>query len=196
MQENTTRLLAEVHACTRCAAHLPLGPRPVLQAHAKARILVVGQAPGRKVHQSGLPFSDPSGERLREWMGIDKATFYDPLRIALLPMGFCYPGTGRSGDLPPRMECAPTWRARLLATMPDIQLTLLLGQYALAWHLQEASSTTLAATVRAWRDHWPRVLPMPHPSPRNNRWLKRNPWFEAEVIPRLRQRVQHVLRAA
>jgi uracil-DNA glycosylase len=193
MHAATEALLQEVRACTLCAAHLPLGPLPVLQVHARARILVAGQAPGRKVHQTGLPFNDPSGDRLRNWMGIDKAIFYDPMRIALLPMGFCYPGTGTSGDLAPRAECAATWRVRLLQTMPDIELTLALGQYALAWHLERPGARTLTQSVLAWRDHWPRFVPMPHPSPRNNLWLKRNPWFDEELIPRLRERVQQVL---
>jgi len=187
------RLLGEVRACTLCAAHLPLGPRPVLQVHPAARILVVGQAPGIKVHAAGIPFHDASGERLREWMGVDRSVFYDARRIALLPMGFCYPGRGRGGDLPPRPECAATWRARLLATMPDIRLTILLGQYALAWHLPGQAGATLTQTVQDWRAHWPRLLPMPHPSPRNNLWLRRNPWFEREIVPQLRKRVQDLL---
>jgi uracil-DNA glycosylase len=193
MRDATQNLLREVRACTLCAAHLPLGPRPVLQAHARARILVVGQAPGRLAHGTGLPFSDPSGDRLRAWMGIDKETFYDPLCVALLPMGFCYPGTGDSGDLAPRSECAHVWRAPLLATMPDIRLTLVMGQYALAWHLHQSRSSSLERTVRAWRSYGPAVLPMPHPSPRNNLWLRRNAWFEREVIPWLQQRVRQVL---
>lgn len=186
-------LLRQVRTCRLCAAHLPLGPRPVLQAQAAARILVVGQAPGRKVHDTGLPFNDPSGERLREWMGIDRSVFYDARRIALVPMGFCYPGTGRSGDLPPRPECAAAWRARLLAGLPAIELTLVLGRYAHDWHLPGAPSRTLADTARAWRERWPHLVALPHPSPRNNLWLRRNPWLEAEVLPRLRERVRQVL---
>ena len=187
------KLVSEVRACRLCELHLPLGPRPVLQVQPGARILIAGQAPGSKVHQSGVPFDDASGDRLRDWMGIDKATFYDARRIAILPMGFCYPGTGKSGDLPPRPECAATWRAKLLARMPDVELTLVVGQYAQAWHLKDAAKANLTDTVRAWRDHWPRVLPLPHPSPRNNIWLKRNGWFEAEVVPALKKRVQDVL---
>ena len=186
-------LLREVRACALCATQLPQGPRPVLQAGASARILVAGQAPGRKVHASGVPFDDASGERLRQWLGLDRPQFYDPRHIAILPMGLCYPGTGRSGDLPPRPECAPKWRARLLAAMPDIELTLVIGQYAMAWHLADAKKASLTETVRQWRDHWPRLLPMPHPSPRNNLWLKANPWFEREVVPSLQARVQEVL---
>jgi len=189
---NTTlqRLLREVRACTICTAHLPQSPRPVLQAGATARILIAGQAPGRKVAASGVPFDDASGDRLRAWMGIDKAAFYDPDFIAILPMGFCYPGTGTSGDLPPRAECAATWRARLLEQLPSIRLTLVIGTYAQAWHLkQPGTGANLTATVGAWRTHGARVLPLPHPSPRNNGWLKRNPWFEADVLPELKARV-------
>jgi uracil-DNA glycosylase len=192
----TTRLpqlLEEVRACTLCAAHLPQGPRPVLQADARARILIAGQAPGSKVHASGVPFDDASGERLRQWMGIDRAAFYDPSLVAILPMGFCYPGTGKSGDLPPRRECAPQWRARLLQALPRIELTLVIGQYAMAWHLPDAANSTLTEIVRAWRDHWPRVLPLPHPSPRNNIWLKANPWFEDDVLPAVHARVRSLV---
>lgn len=183
-------LLTEVRACRLCEHHLPLGPRPVLVAHRQARILVVGQAPGTKVHQSGIPFDDASGERLRQWMGLDRSAFYDPLLVAFLPMGFCYPGRGTSGDLPPRPECAPAWRAKLLAQLPHIKLNLLVGQYAQAWHLGAQRKTTLTETVRAWHDYGPATLPLPHPSPRNNIWLKRNPWFELEVVPVLRAQVQ------
>lgn len=190
---NTTlqRLLREVRACTICSDHLPLPPRPVLQAGATARILIAGQAPGRKVAASGVPFDDASGDRLRAWMGIDKAAFYDRDFIAILPMGFCYPGTGTGGDLPPRPECAATWRARLLEQLPSIDLTLVIGTYAQAWHLKPAGSgANLTATVSAWRGHGERVLPLPHPSPRNNGWLRRNPWFEADVLPELKKRVR------
>lgn len=185
-------LLTRVRACRLCAAHLPLGPRPVLQAHASARILIAGQAPGRKVHASGIPFDDASGERLRAWLGITRATFYDPRQVAILPMGFCYPGTGRTGDLPPRPECAPAWRQPLLDHLPRLRLTLLLGQYALAWHLP-GHQGTLTEAVRQWRDHGPALLALPHPSPRNNGWLRRNPWFEDELLPELRTRVARAL---
>lgn len=183
------RLLGEVRRCTVCAAHLPKTPRPVLQADSTARILIAGQAPGRRVDRSGIPFDDPSGDRLRGWMGVDTETFYDPHTIALLPMGFCYPGTGTSGDLPPRPECAATWRTRLMDQIPDADLVLVIGQYAQAWHLKETARATLTETVRAWRDYGPRFVPLPHPSPRNNLWLRRNPWFEEEVLPSLRERV-------
>ena len=182
-------LLQEVRACRICADHLPLGPRPVLQAGAGARILIAGQAPGSKVHASGVPFDDASGERLRRWMGVTSEQFYDPELIAILPMGFCYPGTGRSGDLPPRRECAPQWRTRLMQSMPVIELTLVLGQYAIEWHMPGRSTGNLTETVQAWRDHWPAMLPLPHPSPRNNPWLKANPWFERDVVPALKERV-------
>ena len=186
-------LLKEVRACTICAAHLSLGPRPVLQAHAHARILIAGQAPGSKVHSSGVPFDDASGERLRQWMGLSREQFYDPQLVAILPMGFCYPGTGSSGDLPPRRECAPQWRASLLQAMPRIALTLVIGQYAMAWHLPGAATRSLTDTVRAWREHGPNVIPLPHPSPRNNIWLKAHPWFTAEVIPAVQISVRSLL---
>ena len=185
-------LLQAARACTLCADHLPLGPRPVLQAHANARILIAGQAPGRKVHASGVPFDDASGERLRGWLGVTRETFYDPQHFAILPMGFCYPGTGKSGDLPPRPECAAAWREPLLAGMARLQLTLVLGQYALAYHLP-GHAGSLTTAVQDWRSHWPRAMPLPHPSPRNNGWLKHNPWFEVQLLPVLRTRVAEIL---
>ncbi len=185
-------LLREVRACTLCAAHLPLGPRPVFQLHPRARILIAAQAPGKRVHETGVPFNDPSGERLRTWLGVGRETFYDPQQIALLPMGFCFPGTGKSGDLPPRPECAPAWRAPLLALLKNVQLTLVIGQYAMAYHLQPPCGN-LTQTVAAWRELGPALIPLPHPSPRNNRWLKRNPWFEQELLPVLRERVAAAL---
>lgn len=187
------KLLKEVRACTLCAHALPLGVRPVLQAAQSARILVVGQAPGRKVHDTGIPFNDPSGDLLRQWMGIDRDTFYDASRIAIIPMGFCYPGKGKSGDLPPRPECAPAWREKLLAQLPDIELTLVIGRYAQAWHLPDGGNS-VTETVQRWREHWPTLLPLPHPSPRNRLWLRRNPWFDEEVVPALQMRVAEVLR--
>lgn len=193
MAKTLPLLLKEVRACTLCAPHLPHGVRPVVQAGRKARILVVGQAPGRKVHASGTPFDDASGERLRQWMGLGREQFYDPNLVALVPMGFCYPGTGASGDLPPRPECAARWRAPLLSALPHIELTLVLGQYALAWHLPALARRPLTEAVAAWRDHWPALLPLPHPSPRNNIWLKRNPWFDLQVVPALQARVREVL---
>jgi uracil-DNA glycosylase len=187
-------LITEVRACSICAVHLPHGVRPVLQIHPQAQILIAGQAPGRKVHESGVPFDDASGDRLREWMGVTREVFYDPRRVAILPMGFCYPGKGKSGDLPPRPECAPAWRDGLLSQMHNLEVTLVIGQYSQAYHMSERLSS-LTETVRAWRTHWPKVIPLPHPSPRNNIWLKRNPWFEQELIPVLQQRVLDVLDA-
>ena len=181
-------LLRQVRSCTLCAEHLPLGPRPILQAHRSARILIVGQAPGRKAHAAGLPFSDVSGDRLRAWLGLSLEVFYDARRIALLPMGFCYPGTGRGGDLPPRPECAATWRAPLLAHLTSVQLTIVLGQYAIDYHLPDEPGT-LAEIVRRHRACDTDLIPIPHPSPRNTLWLKRNPWFETAMLPRLRPRV-------
>lgn len=181
-------LLRDVRACRLCAPYLPQGPRPVLQFHPAARLLIAGQAPGRRVHETGIPFDDASGERLRVWLGLAREQFYDARRIAILPMGFCYPGPGRSGDLPPRPECAPRWRAPLLQRLRDLQLTLVLGRHALAYHLPQQRQG-LTAAVRDWRSHWPALAVLPHPSPRNNGWLARNPWFEAELLPRLRERI-------
>lgn len=186
-------LLREVRACTLCAAHLPLGPRPVLRASTTARLLIVGQAPGTRVHATGIPWNDPSGDRLRDWMGVDRDTFYDGDRIAIVPMGLCYPGKGASGDLPPRPECAPAWHPRLLALMPAIELVLLVGRHAQAHYLGKACAPTLTDTVRAYAGYGPRCMPLPHPSPRNIGWRLRNPWFEAEVVPALRRRVASLL---
>lgn len=185
-------LLRSVRQCAICADSLPLGPRPVLQMDSRARILIAGQAPGRKVHDTGIPFNDPSGDRLRHWLGISRDVFYDETCIALVPMGFCYPGTGKSGDLPPRPECASHWREDLLAQLPNLQLSLVIGQYAQAYHLPDGTGN-VTESVQAWRMFWPKLVPLPHPSPRNNLWLKRNPWFEKELIPALRQRVSQVL---
>lgn len=190
-----TTLLREVRSCTICAAQLPHGPRPVLQLHGEARILVAGQAPGRRVHESGIPFDDASGDRLRDWLGLSRERFYDPRSVAILPMGFCFPGSGRAGDLPPRPECAPAWRASLLRQLHALQLTLVIGQYAQAYHWPE-SGRSVTDTVRAWREHWPETVPLPHPSPRNNLWLRRNPWFESELLPPLRERVAEALAPA
>lgn len=189
-------LLAEIRACQACAEHLPHGPRPVFQFHPAAKILIAAQAPGRKVHETGLPFNDASGDRLRDWLGVSRETFYDARQFALLPMGFCFPGTGASGDLPPRPECAALWREQLLARLRHRQLTLVIGQYALAWHLPQQRGRPLTESVRAWRGHWPELMVLPHPSPRNNLWLRRNPWFEAELLPPLRQRVRQILQQA
>lgn len=186
-------LLAEVRSCTACAQHLPLGPRPVLQASSTAQLVIVGQAPGTRVHASGVPWDDPSGRLLRTWLAIEDATFYDPAHVALIPMGFCYPGKGNSGDLPPRPECAPLWHALLLKHLPEQRLTLLIGQYSQAYYLGERRGKTLTETVQRWQDYLPSYLPLPHPSPRNRLWLKRNPWFETQVVPELRARVRSLL---
>ena len=182
-------LLAEVRQCRRCEEQLPLGPRPVVRAAASARLLIVGQAPGTRVHASGVPWDDPSGDRLRQWLQLDKERFYDESRVAIVPMGFCYPGKGKSGDLPPRPECAPLWHEPLLARLPAVELVLLVGSYAQGYYLGN-SRETLTHRVRRWRDFGPRFLPTPHPSPRNTLWLRRNPWFEQEVVPEIRKRVR------
>jgi len=187
------RLLKDVRACTLCAKHLPLGPRPVLQMDSEATLLIAGQAPGARVHASGVPFQDASGDRLRDWLGVDAETFYDARRVAILPMGFCYPGTGKSGDLPPRQECALAWRTQLMARLVNVKLVLVIGQYAQDWHLAGRQKASVTETVQAWREYWPTVLPLPHPSPRNNIWLKRNPWFAEQVLPRLRRRVLRLM---
>lgn len=187
-------LLREITQCVVCASSLPHAPRPVVAASADSRIIVIGQAPGTKVHATGIPWNDPSGDTLRTWLNVDKATFYDTRNFALMPMGFCYPGKGRSGDLPPRQECAPLWHARLLAKMPAVQLTLLIGQYSQAHYLGNARGATLAETVRRAAEFLPEFLPLPHPSPRNRLWLRKNAWFEAEVVPLLRERVSAILK--
>jgi uracil-DNA glycosylase len=188
------RLLAEVRACRICEAHLPNPPKPVLRASPGARLMIVGQAPGRRVHESGIPWNDPSGDLLRQWLRLDKDAFYDERRIAIIPAGFCYPGTGESGDLPPRPECAPQWHPKLRAQLPAIRLTLLVGSYAQAYYLGERRKKTLAETVRARSEYLPEFFPLPHPSPRNRLWLKNNAWFEREVLPQLRRRIRACLR--
>lgn len=192
MSESFTQLLRSVRDCRICEESLPLGPRPVLQIDPRARILIAGQAPGRRVHESGIPFDDPSGDRLREWLGISRETFYDPTKIAILPMGFCYPGTGKSGDLPPRPECPEAWRVELLQAIRHIELTLVIGIYAQRWHLPHMHRN-LTETVRAWAEYGPDVIPLPHPSPRNNIWLKKNPWFADSLLPNLREKAREAL---
>ncbi|WP_031434589.1 uracil-DNA glycosylase family protein [Methylomarinum vadi] len=193
MKKPYRTLLDEVRGCTLCASYLPFPPKPILQLHSQARILIAGQAPGLKAHDSGKPFDDASGVRLRTWLGIGETEFYNPELIAILPMGFCYPGKGPSGDLRPRPECAEQWRRRCLAQLPNIRLTLVIGRYAQGWHLDQGNQHSLTEIVKNWRAHWPEVLPLPHPSPRNNRWLKQNPWFEQEVLPALRVRVSELI---
>ena len=193
MTRKLDALLREIRACRICAAHLPLGPNPVLRASSTARVLVVGQAPGTKVHATGVPWNDASGERLRAWLGIDRETFYDVARIAIVPMGFCYPGRGRGGDNPPRPECARTWHPRLIPLLKNVRLTLLIGRYAQAYFLREQRKGSLTQTVRAFAEYLPDYLPMVHPSPRNQGWLKRHPWFERDLLPVLRERVHELL---
>ena len=194
MSEQFSQLIESVRQCRICEKSLPLGPRPVLQVHPQAKILIAGQAPGRRVHESGIPFNDPSGDRLREWLGVTREVFYDETKIAILPMGFCYPGTGKSGDLPPRPECAETWRHRLLESLLQIKLTLVIGQYAQSWHLTHKHGN-LTDTVRAWQEYGPNIIPLPHPSPRNNIWLKKNPWFSESLLPSLKDLTQEALNA-
>jgi uracil-DNA glycosylase len=188
VDEDFDQLIAAVRSCTICSK-LPLGPKPLLQAGNNAKILIAGQAPGSKTHEKGRPFDDASGKRLRQWLGVTEDQFYNPDLFAIIPMGFCFPGTGKGGDLPPRPECAPRWREPLLQALPNLQFTLVLGQYALDWHLGDTKSRTLTDTVKRWEEFWPNHLPLPHPSPRNIRWFKANPWFEDEVIPVLQERV-------
>ncbi len=185
-------LLAAMRACSVCEG-LPLGPRPIFQIDASAPILIVGQAPGRLTHAKGVPFDDPSGNRLRQWLGVTREEFYDPKKFVIFPMGLCFPGTAKGGDLPPRPECAPLWRAKVLEQLPNIQLTITLGKYAQDWHLGKNRGSSLTGTVQNWRAFWPNLLPLPHPSPRNISWFKKNPWFEAEVIPLLQTRVAELL---
>lgn len=185
------QLLRDIRACKHCAEALPHGPRPVLQVHESARLRIVGQAPGRKVHETGIPWNDPSGDRLRRWLGLTPDQFYDPRKVAIIPMGFCYPGKAASGDNPPRPECAPLWQRELNAHLPDITLTLLIGQYAQTYYLGERRKATLSDTVRAWQEYLPQgYLPLAHPSPRNQPWLVKNPWFEAELVPELQGIIQ------
>lgn len=185
-------LLAEVRACRVCEEFLPLGPKPVLRAKASARILIIGQAPGTKVHATGIPWNDASGDRLREWMGVTREVFYDEDEIAIVPMGFCYPGRGKGGDLPPRPECAPLWHGRILAALPNIEFTMLVGSYAQAYYLK-GKYKSLTERVRDWRSFTPSQLPLVHPSPRNIKWRRDNPWFEEEVVPYLQKRVKQIL---
>jgi uracil-DNA glycosylase len=186
-------LLNEIAACRHCAGHLPHEPRPVVQASASARLLIIGQAPGRRVHETGIPWNDPSGDLLRAWLQLPRERFYDAREIAIVPAGFCYPGKGTSGDLPPRPECAPLWHPRLLHAMPHIRLTLLIGRYAQALYLREHAKPTLTETVEHYADYLPHYFPLPHPSPRNRYWLSRNPWFAEKALPVLRARVAEVL---
>ena len=184
-----SRLLRDIRACRICEAYLE--PRPIIHASATAKLCIVAQAPGLRVHETGISFNDPSGDRLREWMGVSRETFYDESRVAIIGMGFCFPGyDANGGDLPPRKECAEAWQDKLFATLPNFKLTLLVGTYAFKWHLKGRAKANVTETVRAWREYAPRYIPLPHPSWRNNAWLKKNPWFEQELLLTLRKRVK------
>lgn len=191
-RQSLAELITEIRACTVCTKSLPLGPRPIVAAAKSSRVLIIGQAPGTRVHASGTPWDDPSGDRLRAWMGVDKQQFYDERLFAIVPMGFCYPGKGKSGDLPPRPECAPLWHEKLLSQMADIKMTLLIGQYAQNCYLQD-NFKNLTDRVKNWRTAPPNYVPLPHPSPRNQIWIKRNPWFANEVVPHLSARINEIL---
>jgi len=184
------KLLSEIKQCTVCNEHLPLGPNPIVSGHPDAKIIIIGQAPGTKVHKTSIPWDDPSGKQLRKWMGVTDAVFYDPSKIAIMPMGFCYPGKGTSGDLPPRPECAPLWHKPLLDKMPNIELTILIGQYAQKEYLKDGIKRNLTETVKAYREFAPAIFPLPHPSPRNRFWLAKNPWFEDEVLPEFQKYIK------
>lgn len=189
------KLLTQIRDCRVCEATLPLGANPVIQASESAKLLIIGQAPGARVHQTSRPWNDPSGDRLRSWLQIERSLFYDPKQVAIMPMGLCYPGKGKSGDLPPRKECAPLWHEKVLHLMPNLRLTLLIGQYAQAYYLKERSRT-LTETVKNWRSFGPNFIPLPHPSPRNTLWLQKNSWFEEQVLPELTQRVHQLLQVS
>lgn len=187
-------IVAAARACRVCAEHLPLGPRPVLRAAPSARLLIVGQAPGTRVHETGIPWNDRSGERLRDWLRIPREVFYDENRVAIVPMGFCYPGVdAKGGDKPPRPECAPLWHPPLRDALDSVELTLLVGMYAQKHYLGRRRQKTLTETVRHWHDYLPAFLPLPHPSWRNTAWLRKNPWFEKELLPALRKRVEKLV---
>ncbi|MBQ4819891.1 uracil-DNA glycosylase family protein [Aquimarina sp. MMG016] len=183
-------LLSDIRDCEVCKAHLPLGPRPVVSAHPDAKIVIIGQAPGTKVHQSGIPWDDASGKQLRKWLAISDELFYDETKIAIVPMGFCYPGKGKSGDLPPRTECAPLWHQPLFDQMPKLELVILIGQYAQKYYLKKEAKSNLTETVKVFQEYLPKYFPLPHPSPRNRFWLTKNPWFDKDVIPVLQQLIK------
>lgn len=183
------QLLSQIRNCIHCKEHLPLGPRPIVAAHPESKIAIIGQAPGTKVHQTGIPWDDPSGKQLRNWLNVTDEQFYDEQLFALIPMGFCYPGKGKSGDLPPRPECAPLWHGPLLMEMPNLKLTLLIGQYAQKHYLGDEMKSNLTETVKNYREYLPQYFVLPHPSPRNRFWLSKNSWFDEEVLPDLKEKV-------
>lgn len=194
MSETIETLFREIRACTYCAENLPMGPRPVVRGSASARVCIIGQAPGVRVHRSGVPWDDPSGKRLRGWLGVDNHTFYDETRFAIIPIGFCYPGTMENGgDYPPRKECAPLWHAPVIDALENVELTLLVGSYAQAYYLGKSRRKTMTETVRSWRDYGPDILPTPHPSWRTTGWQKKNPWFDDEILPEIRRRVKALI---
>ena len=188
------QLLNDIKHCTHCIEHLPFGANPVLQFSTKSKIVIIGQAPGLKVHQSNVPWDDASGNRLRNWLGVESSDFYNATKFALVPMGFCYPGKGTSGDLPPRPECAPKWHAALLSKAKHVQLKLLIGNYAQSYYLKDKQQPILTETVKAFRSYLPEYIVLPHPSPRNNIWLKKNEWFAEELLPVLREKVDTILK--
>jgi uracil-DNA glycosylase len=194
MVRTVQSLIKEIRACTNCAVDLPLGPRPIVSFSRNSKILLVGQAPGTRVHETGIPWNDPSGERLRNWLDVSNEQFYDPDKIAIVPMGFCYPGRGKSGDNPPRPECAPLWMERIRSSLPNIEMTVLIGQYALNYFLGAKKKRTLTETVKSWREYFPEFVVLPHPSPRNNIWLKKNQWFERELVPEISEIVDRFLK--
>ena len=191
-QAQLQKLTKKIRACNVCEQHLPFEPNPIVRPSKKAKILIIGQAPGTKVHETSISWNDASGNKLREWMGIDRDIFYNIDKVAIMPMGFCYPGKGKSGDLPPRPECAPKWHEPLFTLMPQIKLVLLIGMYAQKYYLKDQRKTNLTETVKAWKEYMPKYLPMPHPSPRNKLWLKKNAWFEREVVPVLKKQVRQL----
>ncbi len=186
-------LLSNIRSCTICEKNLPLGPNPIISASRSSRIIIIGQAPGKKVHETSVPWNDPSGKLLRQWMGLSDDDFYNSRKVALIPMGFCYPGKGKSGDMPPRPECAPEWHGKILSELEEKKLTLLIGQYSQGYYLKERRKETLTETVRSYQEYLPQYFPLPHPSPRNRIWMSKNPWFDKEVIPVLRQLVKKIL---
>lgn len=182
-------LVKEIRQCTICAEFLPLGPRPVVHIEAASQIIIIGQAPGTRVHKSGIPWDDPSGDTLRQWLNVEKPAFYNTANFGIMPMGFCYPGKGKSGDLPPRKECAPQWHPTLMEKLSSVKMVLLIGQYAQKYYLRKKAKPNLTETVKAFKEYAPLYFPLPHPSPRNRLWLKKNPWFNNEVIPALQQQI-------